>query len=78
MKTIITIIFIFYLRVTFCQNIYEVTPGTKGNEISLTVANVSETNSATNVSVTFTKKSSALNFSKETGTIELLEANDRV
>jgi len=36
---------------TFSQSIYELTAGTKGNEIKLTVANVSETNPATNVSI---------------------------
>jgi len=56
------------------QNIYEVQPGTKGNEIKLTVANVSETNQANNVEVILTKKSSSLTFNKETETIELLEA----
>lgn len=36
---------------SFSQTIYEVEPGTKGNEIKLTIANVSETNQATNVTV---------------------------
>lgn len=56
------------------QNIYEVIPGTKGNEIKLTVANVSEENPAANVNIVITRKSSSLNFSKEEETIELLEA----
>ena len=61
---------------SFTQSIYEVTPGTKGNEIKLTVANVSEENPATNVNVVLTRKSSSLNFSKETVTIELIEATE--
>ena len=56
------------------QTIYEVQPGTKGNEIVLTVANVSETIQATNVKVILTKKSSSLSFSKEEATIEMIEA----
>jgi hypothetical protein len=56
------------------QTIYEVQPGTKDNEIKLTVANISETSPAMNVNVTITRKSAALNFSKETETIELIEA----
>ena len=72
MKTMAIIILLF--EITLAQTIYEVQPGTKGNEIKLTVANVSETNPATNVNVTLTRKSAALNFSKETETIELIEA----
>ena len=56
------------------QNIHEIQPGTKGNEIKLTVANVSEINPAINVEVILTKKSSSLTFNKETETIELIEA----
>lgn len=58
----------------FSQIIYEVTPGTKGNEIKLTVANVSEENTAENVNVVLTRKSSSLVFSKEEETIEMIEA----
>jgi len=72
MKTTAIIIMLF--GTTLAQNIYEVTPGTKENEIKLTVANVSETNQATNVNVVLTRKSSALSFSKETETIEVVEA----
>ena len=56
------------------QTIYEIQPGTKGNEIKLTVANVSEENPATNVNIFLTRKSSALSFNKETETIEMIEA----
>jgi hypothetical protein len=77
------IILILYLVIllfssSFAQNIYEITPGTKGNEIKLTVANVSDENTAENVSVVITKKSSSLNFSKEEETIELVEARAEV
>ncbi|MEP0860547.1 MAG: T9SS type A sorting domain-containing protein [Ignavibacterium sp.] len=60
------------------QTIYEVTPGTKGNEIKLTIVNISEETSAQNVSVVLTKKSSALSFNKETETIESIEAKAEV
>jgi hypothetical protein len=74
-KFLLVLFLLLLLSVSvIAQNIYEVTPGTKGNEIKLTVANVSEENSAQNVSVVLTRKSSALNFSKETETIELLDA----
>ncbi|NWG27279.1 MAG: T9SS type A sorting domain-containing protein [Ignavibacteriaceae bacterium] len=72
MKTIAIIILLF--EITIAQTIYEVQPGTKGNEIKLTVANVSETNSAANVNIVLTRKSSALSFNKEEETVELIEA----
>lgn len=59
---------------SFSQTVHEVTPGIKGNEIKLTVANVSEENPATNVNIVLTRKSSALSFNKETETIEMIEA----
>jgi hypothetical protein len=59
---------------SIAQTIYEVQPGTKGNEITITVANVSETTPATNVAITLIKKSPSLNFSKEDETIEIIEA----
>lgn len=74
MRTKIIIVTIALTYISFSQTIYEVQPGTKGNEISLTVANVSETNPATNVNIVLTRKSSALSFTKETETIELIEA----
>ncbi|GIK59529.1 MAG: hypothetical protein JETCAE03_06600 [Ignavibacteriaceae bacterium] len=49
MKTIAIIILLFGTMMG--QTIYEVTPGTKGNEITLTVANTSETNPAENIKV---------------------------
>ena len=70
----ITAIIIMLFGTMMAQNIYEVTPGTKRNEIVLTVANVSEENSAQNVSVVLTRKSPTLSFSKETETIEMIDA----
>jgi 5-hydroxyisourate hydrolase-like protein (transthyretin family) len=73
-KLVLLILFILLLlSESFAQTIYDVTPGTKGNEITLTVANISETDPAVNVNVFLTKKSSSLNFSKEEETIEMIE-----
>ena len=71
---LLVVLILFLLSENFAQTVYEVTPGTKGNEITLTAANVSETNPATNVNIVLTRKSSALNFSNEKETIELIEA----
>jgi hypothetical protein len=74
-KLVLLILFILLLlSESFAQTIYDVTPGTKGNEITLTVANIAETDPAVNVNVFLTKKSSSLNFSKEEETIEMIEA----
>ena len=70
----ISIILLLLLNENFGQSVYEVTPGTKGNEINITIANVSETNLATYVNLILTKKSSSIIFSKEEATIELIEA----
>lgn len=51
MKIKILIIVLAITHYSFSQTVYEVTPGTKGNELTLTVANVSETNPAENVKV---------------------------
>lgn len=59
----------------FTQTFYEVMPGTKGNEIKLTVANISEKNPAGNVIVALSKKSTSLNFNKAEETIAFVEAN---
>jgi len=80
MKNILILLGFFFLFCsnTFTQKIYEINPDTNGNEISLTVANVSEENKATNVSVILTKKSSALVFNKEEEIIEQIEAKAEV
>lgn len=77
MKNIIILVVLFIGEIS-AQIIYEVTPGTRRNEINLTIANVSETNPATNVNIVLTRKPSALSFSKETETIEIIEAKAEV
>jgi Secretion system C-terminal sorting domain len=72
MKTIAIII--LFTGIIYAQTVYEVQPGTKGNEIKITVANISETNSANNVEIVLVRKSSSINFNKETETIETIEA----
>jgi Secretion system C-terminal sorting domain len=76
MKILIIVSAITYY--SFSQTIYELKPGTKGNEITLTVANVSEENPATNVNVVLTRKSSALNFKEETKTIDMIETKAEI
>ena len=48
---LLILLILLLLSESFTQTIYELTPGTKGNEIMLTVANVSEINPAANVTV---------------------------
>ncbi len=72
MKTFTIIILL--IGISNAQTIYDVEPGTKGNEIKLTVANISELNPSEGVEVKLIKSSSSLSFSKESETIELIEA----
>jgi len=74
MKKIIILI-LTTASITFPQIVYEVTPGTKGNEIKLTVANISEITPAEGVEIKLIKSSSAISFNKESESIELINAN---
>ncbi len=56
------------------QTTYYLQPGTKGNQVKLTVANISDNNNADNVVVTLSRKSPSLNFENEADTISLIEA----
>ena len=62
------------------QNTYEIEPGTKGNEIKLTVVNVSETNPATNIIIKSLQplgfQGSPIKFHQPEQTIELLNAGE--
>ncbi len=73
MKKIVLIIMVFSLQ-SFSQSIYDVQPGTKGNQLKLTVANISNKNNADNVVVNLSRKSPSLNFENEADTISLIEA----
>ena len=56
------------------QTVYNLQPGTKGNQIKLTVANISDKNNADNVVVNLLRKSTFLKFENEADTISLIEA----
>ena len=64
----------FVIAVAGAQTVYDLQPGTKGNQIKLTVANISDKNNADNVIVNLLRKSPALNFENETDTISIIEA----
>lgn len=70
----LSIIILMFTIITSAQTIYEVVPGTKANEIKLTVVNTSETNSVRNVSIALTKSSASLDFNKEIEKIKMIEA----
>jgi len=84
-KLVLLILFILLLlSESFAQTIYELTPGTKGNEIMLTVANVSEINPAANVTIkphpTLSKgegfQEKAITFHQSEQTIEILNPKE--
>ena len=73
MKSIITVLLL--IGISNAQTVYDLQPGTKGNQIKLTVANISDKNNADNVVVNLSRKSPALNFENEADTISLIEAS---
>ena len=72
-KIILTVLIIG--SVAIAQNIYDVTPGTKGNQIQFTVANISEVNPAGIVSVRVLNDVPSVNFKNDTETVENIEPN---
>jgi hypothetical protein len=81
---LLILLILLLLSESFTQTIYELTPGTKGNEIMLTVANVSETSPAANVTIkphpTLSKgegfQEKAITFHQSEQTIEILNPKE--
>ncbi|MFO7526379.1 MAG: T9SS type A sorting domain-containing protein [Ignavibacteriaceae bacterium] len=69
---VISLAFISYSQTPFSAE-YEVEPGVKGNQIKLTIANVSETDAIQNVNINLLRSSSSVNFRNQTEIIELIE-----
>ncbi len=72
MKTIVIVLLL--IAVAGAQTVYNLQPGTKGNQLKLTVANISDKNNADNVVVNLLRKSTFLKFENEADTISLIEA----
>jgi hypothetical protein len=64
MKTTIFFLLSTILSFTYSQTVYDVTPGTKGNQIILSLANISDIKNASDVTVKVSKPSVNLIFSK--------------
>ena len=73
MKSIFIVLLL--IGISSAQTVYDLQPGTKGNQIKLTVANISDKNNADNVVVNLSRKSPSLNFENEADTISLIEAS---
>jgi len=81
---LLILLILLLLSESFAQTIYELTPGTKGNEIMLTVANVSEINLAANLTIkphpTLSKgegfQEKAITFHQSEQTIEILNPKE--
>jgi Secretion system C-terminal sorting domain len=76
MMKIIIVLLLISLSITFSQSVYNIEPGTKGNQIRLTVSNISDLNQAEGVEVKLVKGSSFLSFTNEIEIIELLEPKE--
>ncbi|MFO7447525.1 MAG: T9SS type A sorting domain-containing protein [Ignavibacteriaceae bacterium] len=68
------IILLFLTCSMFAQNVYELTPGTTGNEITITLANISSANDADNIAVRLAKESVSLKFKTSEQQINKLTA----
>ncbi|MFZ1518769.1 MAG: T9SS type A sorting domain-containing protein [Ignavibacteriaceae bacterium] len=75
MKTKIIVIVMLIGIISMAQTIYEVTPGTKGNEITLQLSNVSGSESADNIEVKVMKSSSHLTFTEASKLIDKIETS---
>jgi hypothetical protein len=81
MKTLIIFLLYFFLANINAQTVYEVTPGTKGNQIILSLSNISEIINAENVEVKPLHKGKGfeehyLRFSKESQIIEKINPKE--
>lgn len=70
MKIIILFFLTGLILTSFSQTVYEVTPGTKDNQIILSLSNISDISNAENLQVKITKQSSNLSFNKEEQLVE--------
>ena len=74
MKAIIIFLFTGIICFSYSQTVYEVTPGTKSNQIILSLSNISEITNAENVSVKLLKSSSYLQFNQDEQVIKRIDA----
>jgi hypothetical protein len=71
MKTILIIL--FAAGITAAQNVYELTPGTKNNSLTITLSNISVKTNAENIGVTLVKSPGGLTFSSAEQSITKLD-----
>lgn len=69
---IIVVVFAFTLK---AQTVYELVPGSKGNEITLQLSNVSGSESADNLEVKLVKNSTHLTFTESSKLIDKIETS---
>ena len=75
MRTKILFIIIVITFVSFAQQVYEVIPGTKGNEITLELSNISGVESADDLEVKIVKNYSHLIFTESSKWIDKIEVS---
>jgi len=73
MKTTIFFLLSSILYLSYPQTVYDVTPGTKGNQIILSLANISEIKNASDVTIKISKPSVNLTFIKNEEVIKNIE-----
>jgi hypothetical protein len=73
MKTTIFFLLSSILYLSYSQVVYDATPGTKGNQIILSLANISEIKEASDVTIKISKPSVNLNFNKNEEMIKKID-----
>jgi hypothetical protein len=74
MKTLILFALSAIIYSAFAQSVYEVTPGTKGNRVILSLANISGIINAKDVSVELSSSSADITFNKKEDVIKNIDA----
>jgi hypothetical protein len=74
MKNLTTFLSFVFLITINAQTVYDVTPGTKSNQIILSLSNISEITNAENVTVKLLKSSSNLLFKHDEQVIKRIDA----
>lgn len=76
MKKITFLILLIYLGLTYSQTVYDVTPGTKGNQIIITLENGSNVSGAKNIEVKLLSTQEALVFNKRMQIVKIINASE--
>ena len=76
MKNIFFLLFLIFTGLTYTQTVYDVTPGTKGNMIIITLENESKVSKAKNIEVKLVNSPQALIFNQSLKHIKIINGSN--